>query len=293
MIQRLLIANRGEIARRIMRTCRQMGVESVAIYSDVDAGAAHVRDADRAERVGPAPASQSYLNITSVIDAAKRSGADAIHPGYGFLSENAGFADACAQAGLVFVGPPADVIRRMGSKTASRATMMAAGVPVVPGATPASQSSADLASAAREVGFPILLKAAGGGGGKGMRVVRTEADLEDAIAAARSEAERAFGNGALYVERLIERGRHIEVQLMGDTHGNVVHLLERDCTLQRRHQKVIEEAPAPTLSAAVRDRITAAGVAAGRAVGYVNAGTVEFLMEGSGDDARFYFLEMN
>jgi len=293
MIRRLLIANRGEIARRIMRTCRQMGVESVAIYSDVDAGAAHVKDADFAEPVGPAPASQSYLNIANVLDAAKRSGADAIHPGYGFLSENAGFADACAQAGLIFVGPPADVIRRMGSKTASRATMIDAGVPVVPGATPASQSSADIAAAARDVGFPILLKAAGGGGGKGMRVVRAEADLEDAIAAASSEAERAFGNGALYVERLIERGRHIEVQLMGDTHGHIVHLFERDCTLQRRHQKVIEEAPAPTLSPGVRERITAAGVAAGRAVGYVNAGTVEFLLEGAGDDARFYFLEMN
>ena len=293
MIRRLLIANRGEIARRIMRTCRQMGVESVAIYSDVDAGAAHVKDADTAERVGPAPTSQSYLNIPNVIDAAKRSGADAIHPGYGFLSENAGFADACVQAGLIFVGPPADVIRRMGSKTASRATMIAAGVPVVPGATPASQSNADLAAAARDVGFPILLKAAGGGGGKGMRMVRAEADLDDAIAAARSEAERAFGNGALYVERLIEHGRHIEVQLMGDTHGHIVHLFERDCTLQRRHQKVIEEAPAPTLSPGVRARITAAGVAAGRAVGYVNAGTVEFLLEGAGDDARFYFLEMN
>ncbi len=293
MIRRLLIANRGEIARRIMRTCRQMGVESVAIYSDADAGAAHVKDADAAERVGPAPASQSYLNIANVLDAAKRSGADAIHPGYGFLSENAGFAEACAQAGLIFVGPPADVIRRMGSKTASRATMIDAGVPVVPGATPVSQSSADITAAAREVGFPILLKAAGGGGGKGMRVVRAEADLDDAIAAARSEAERAFGNGALYVERLIERGRHIEVQLMGDTHGHIVHLFERDCTLQRRHQKVIEEAPAPTLSPGVRERITAAGVAAGRAVGYVNAGTVEFLLEGAGDEARFYFLEMN
>ena len=293
MIRRLLIANRGEIARRIMRTCRQMGVESVAIYSDVDAGAAHVKDADTAERVGPAATSQSYLNIPNVIDAAKRSGADAIHPGYGFLSENAGFAEACVQAGLIFVGPPADVIRRMGSKTASRATMIAAGVPVVPGGTPASQSNADIAAAARDVGFPILLKAAGGGGGKGMRMVRAEADLDDAIAAARSEAERAFGDGALYVERLIERGRHIEVQLMGDTHGNIVHLFERDCTLQRRHQKVIEEAPAPTLSPAVRERITAAGVAAGRAVGYVNAGTVEFLLEGAGDDARFYFLEMN
>jgi acetyl-CoA carboxylase biotin carboxylase subunit len=293
MIRRLLIANRGEIARRIMRTCRQMGVESVAVYSEVDSGAAHVKDADAAELIGPAPASRSYLNIANVLGAAKRSGADAIHPGYGFLSENAAFADACAQTGLIFVGPPADVIRRMGSKTASRATMIAAGVPVVPGATPASQSNADIAAAARDVGFPILLKAAGGGGGKGMRVVRTDADLDDAIAAARSEAERAFGNGALYVERLIERGRHIEVQLMGDSHGNIVHLFERDCTLQRRHQKVIEEAPAPTLSPAVRERITAAGVAAGRAVGYVNAGTVEFLLEGTGDDAHFYFLEMN
>ena len=293
MIRRLLIANRGEIARRVMRTCREMGVETVAIYSDVDANAAHVKDADRAEHVGPAPASQSYLNIGNVIEAAGRAGADAIHPGYGFLSENAGFAEACEKAGLIFVGPPASVIRRMGSKTASRASMIAAGVPVVPGATPASQSNEDLAAAAREVGFPVLLKAAGGGGGKGMRVVRSEAELDDAIASARSEAERAFSNGALYVERLIERGRHIEVQLIGDSHGHVVHLFERDCTLQRRHQKVIEEAPAPTLSPAVRERITSAGVAAGRAVGYVNAGTVEFLLEGTGDDAQFYFLEMN
>ena len=293
MIRRLLIANRGEIARRIMRTCRQMGIETVAIYSDADASAPHVKEADAAELVGPAAAAQSYLNIANVIAAATRAGADAIHPGYGFLSENADFAEACANAGLIFVGPPAEVIRRMGSKTASRETMIAAGVPVVPGATPASQSNADIAGAAREAGFPILLKAAGGGGGKGMRVVRAASELDDAITAARSEAQRAFGNGALYVERLIERGRHIEVQLMGDTHGNIVHLFERDCTLQRRHQKVIEEAPAPTLSPVVRDRITAAGVAAGRAVGYVNAGTVEFMLEGTGEDAQFYFLEMN
>jgi acetyl-CoA carboxylase biotin carboxylase subunit len=293
MIQRLLIANRGEIARRIMRTCRQMGIATVAAYSDADASAAHVAESDFKELLGPAPATQSYLNIAKVIDAARRSGADAIHPGYGFLSENAAFAEACAQAGITFVGPPADAMRKMSSKTASRSTMAAAGVPVVPGETPKSQSLADIRAAITAVGLPVLLKAAAGGGGKGMRIIRTDAEIDDAIAAAKSEAERAFGNGAVYVERLIERARHIEVQILGDGRGNVLHLFERDCTLQRRHQKVIEEAPAPRLSAAVRDRLTSAGVAAGRAVGYVNAGTVEFLLEGDGDDARFYFLEMN
>ena len=293
MIQRVLIANRGEIARRVIRTCRAMGIASVAIYSEADADAPHVRDADAAEPVGPAPATASYLNIPRVIDAARRSGADAVHPGYGFLSERAEFADACAQAGLTFVGPPAAVIRSMGSKTAARATMIAAGVPVVPGETPADQSPASIAAAARAVGLPVLLKAAAGGGGKGMRIVRGADDLDDAIVAARSEAERAFGDGALYVERLIEHARHIEVQIFGDTHGNVVHVFERDCTLQRRHQKVIEEAPAPRLAPAVRARLLAAAVSAGRAVGYVNAGTIEFLLEGDGDDARFYFLEMN
>jgi acetyl-CoA carboxylase biotin carboxylase subunit len=296
MIRKVLIANRGEIARRVIRTCREMGIATVAVHSDVDRDTPHVREADEAIAIGPAPASESYLNIPRVIDAARRSGADAVHPGYGFLSERAEFAEACAAAGLIFVGPPAGVIRNMGSKTAARQTMAAAGVPVVAGATPASQTVEAIAAAVREVGLPVVLKAAAGGGGKGMRLVRTEAgdaDVSEAIASARSEAERAFGDGTLYVERLIERARHIEVQIFGDTQGNAVHLLERDCTLQRRHQKVIEEAPAPRLAAGVRARLLEAAVAAARAVGYVNAGTIEFLLEGEGDSARFYFLEMN
>ncbi|HXT69354.1 MAG TPA: biotin carboxylase N-terminal domain-containing protein [Vicinamibacterales bacterium] len=293
MIRRVLIANRGEIARRVIRTARAMGIASVAIYSEPDAGAPHVREADAAEPVGPAPAAESYLNIGAVIEAARRSGADAIHPGYGFLSERPEFADACAAAGIIFVGPPASVIRAMGSKTAARATMIEAGVPVVPGETPADQSATAIATAARKVGFPVLLKAAAGGGGKGMRIVRGAGELDDAIAAARSEAQRSFGDGTLYVERLVERARHIEVQIFGDTHGNVVHVLERDCSLQRRHQKVIEEAPAPRLAPSVRARLLDAAVAAGKAVGYVSAGTIEFLLEGEGEDARFYFLEMN
>ena len=293
MIRRVLIANRGEIARRIIRTCRAMGIGSVAVYSEPDVHALHVREADFAEPIGPAPANQSYLNIPRVIEAARRSGADAVHPGYGFLSERAEFADACAEAGLTFVGPPASVIRDMGSKTAARATMIAAGVPVVPGETPPDQSPAAIANAVRAVGLPALLKAAAGGGGKGMRIVRKPGEIDDAIVAARTEAERAFGDGMLYVERLIERARHIEVQIFGDTHGNVVHVLERDCSLQRRHQKVIEEAPAPQLSPKVRATLLDAAVAAARAVGYVNAGTIEFILEGEGDEARFYFLEMN
>ena len=295
MIRRVLIANRGEIARRVIRTCRDMQIATVAVYSEADAGAPHVREADASELLGPAPAAESYLKIPAVIDAARRSGADAVHPGYGFLSENAAFAEACEAASLVFIGPPAAVIRRMGSKTGAREAVASGGVPVVPGVTPVSQEPAAIAAAAISLGLPVVLKAAAGGGGKGMRIVREAALLEESVIAARSEAERAFGNGALYVERLIDRARHIEVQIMGDAHGHLVHLFERDCTLQRRHQKVIEEAPAPRLSPKVRARLTDAAIAAGRAVGYINAGTVEFLLEGDGaeDDARFYFLEMN
>ncbi len=293
MIQRVLIANRGEIARRVIRTCRTMGIASIAVYSEADADAPHVREADEAVAIGPAPSTESYLNIPRVIEAARSARADAVHPGYGFLSENAAFADACESAGLVFVGPPASVMRRMGSKTGARALMSAAGVPVVPGVTPDSQDDADIAAAVAKVGFPALLKAAGGGGGKGMRAVRTAGDVEAAVGAARREAERSFGNGTLYVERLIEQSRHVEVQIFGDRHGRLVHLFERDCTLQRRHQKVIEEAPAPTLTPAVRARLTTAALTAARAAGYVNAGTVEFLLTGDGDAAAFYFLEMN
>jgi acetyl-CoA carboxylase biotin carboxylase subunit len=293
MIRRILIANRGEIAIRVIRACRELGIRAIAVYSEADAESPHVAAADEAVLIGPAPASESYLKIPVIIEAARRSKADAIHPGYGFLSENAGFAAACEAAGITFIGPPSAVIARMGSKTGAREAMQKAGVPVVPGDTPRSQSDADLLASMKTVGFPLLLKAASGGGGKGMRTVRSAAEALEAIGAARREAERAFGAGALYVERLIERPRHIEVQIFADAHGSIVHLFERDCTLQRRHQKVVEEAPAPTLTAAVRARITEAALLAARTVGYVNAGTIEFLLEGSGDDARFYFLEMN
>jgi acetyl/propionyl-CoA carboxylase alpha subunit len=293
MIRRLLIANRGEIACRITRACRDLGIRAIAVYSDADADAPHVTGADEAIRIGPPPATESYLSIPAILDAARKTRADAIHPGYGFLSENAAFATQCAEAGFTFVGPPGAVIGRMGSKTAARATVRAAGVPVVPGETPASQSEADIEAAIRRVGYPVLLKASSGGGGKGMRVVRSDAEAAEAIATARREAERAFAAGALYAERLVERPRHIEVQIFADTHGNVVHLFERDCSLQRRHQKVIEEAPGPTMTPRLRERITQAAIAAARSVNYVNAGTCEFLLDGQGDEAPFYFLEMN
>ncbi len=293
MMKRLLIANRGEIAVRIARACREAGVESVAVYSEADRGAPHARAADRAVAIGPASAAASYLSIPAILGAARESGADAVHPGYGFLSENAAFAEACAGAGLAFVGPPAAVIERMGSKIAAREAMQAAGVPVVPGVTPRDQHDAGVAAAAASLGYPVIVKASAGGGGKGMRVARDAEDIGELAAAARREAEAAFGDGTLYVERLLERPRHVEIQVMADRHGRVVHLFERDCSVQRRHQKIIEESPSPALSPALRDRMGAAAVAAARAVGYENAGTVEFLVEGEGDEARFYFLEMN
>jgi acetyl-CoA carboxylase biotin carboxylase subunit len=293
MIRRVLVANRGEIALRVIRACRALGIESVAVYSQADEDAPHVRAADRALSVGPAPSSASYLNIPRIIDAARMADADALHPGYGFLSENPLLAEACEAGGITFVGPPAAVMRRMGSKTGARAVAADAGVPVVPGRVPASQDDAELAAAASEVGYPILLKAAAGGGGRGMRIVRTAAEFEAALTSARQEALRAFGRDTLYVERLIEHARHIEVQVFGDRHGSVVHLFERDCTLQRRHQKVIEEAPASSVSPLVRGRLAAAAVALARSLRYEGAGTVEFLVEGSGDDGAFYFLEMN
>jgi acetyl-CoA carboxylase biotin carboxylase subunit len=292
-IRRLLIANRGEIAVRIARACREAGIESVAVFSDADANALHVRTADRAVRIGPPPATESYLNLAAIIEAARGVGADAIHPGYGFLSERAAFARACESAGLIFVGPPAAVIERMGSKIAARELMQSAGVPVVPGSVPPDQSDDGIGVAAREIGYPVLIKASAGGGGKGMRVVRDDSEVRPLSQSARREALAAFGDGTLYVERLIERPRHVEIQVFGDTHGNVVHLFERECSLQRRHQKVIEESPSPSIGAAVRARMGDAAVAAARAAAYVNAGTIEFLVEGSGDAARFYFLEMN
>ena len=292
-IRRLLIANRGEIALRIIRACREMGIETVAVYSDADAIARHVRAADMAVRLGPAPAGESYLKIGAVIDAARGAGADAVHPGYGFLSERASFAQACADAGLIFVGPPAEAISAMGSKIGARALMERAGVPVVPGRTPADQTDDGVAAAATEVGFPILIKASAGGGGKGMRAARDARELAEAIPAARREAHAAFGDGTLYVERLIERPRHVEVQVFADDHGHAVHLFERECSVQRRHQKIVEESPSPVLTAAVRDRMGRAAIAAATSAGYRNAGTIEFLLEGHREDARFYFLEMN
>jgi acetyl-CoA carboxylase biotin carboxylase subunit len=292
-MRRVLIANRGEVAVRIIRACREAALESVAVFSDADATSPHVRLADYAAHLGPPPARQSYLDIARVIDAARRHDADAVHPGYGFLAENAAFASACVDAGLIFVGPPADVIARMGSKTAARQLMRSAGVPVVPGAELENQDDAALAEAAAAVGYPLLVKASAGGGGKGMRVVREAAELVEALGAARREAEAAFGDARVYLERLIERPRHIEVQVLADAHGHIVHLFERECSAQRRHQKVVEESPSPALTPALRARMGKAAVTAAVACGYRNAGTVEFLLEGTGDDARFYSLEMN
>jgi acetyl-CoA carboxylase biotin carboxylase subunit len=292
-MNRVLIANRGEIAVRIIHACREAGLHSVAVFSDADVNARHVQLADRAVRLGPAPASESYLNIAAILAAAADTKADAIHPGYGFLSERPELASACERAGVTFVGPSADVIARMGSKLAARALMQSAGVPVVPGATPPDQSDDGIVNAAREIGYPVLVKASAGGGGKGMRVVRREGEARESAAAARREALAAFGDGTLYVERLIQKPRHIEVQILADAHANVVHLFERDCSLQRRHQKVIEESPSPVVTPELRERMGAAAVAAARAAGYRNAGTIEFLVEGQGRDATFYFLEMN
>ncbi|MFN8059302.1 MAG: acetyl-CoA carboxylase biotin carboxylase subunit [Vicinamibacterales bacterium] len=293
VIRRVLVANRGEIAVRIIRACREVGIETVAVYSDADALARHTRLADFAVRLGPAPATESYLDTGAILDAARRLHVDAVHPGYGFLSENAAFADACRSAGLIFVGPSPEAISAMGSKTAARARMEAAGVPVVPGARPADQTTDGVRAAALSVGFPLLIKASAGGGGKGMRGVESPTGLDEAIDAARREAEHAFGDGALYVERRLDRPRHVEIQVFGDGEGHVVHLFERDCSVQRRHQKIIEESPSPILSADLRRRMGDAAVAAARAVGYRNAGTVEFLVQGDDRAAAFYFLEMN
>ena len=293
MFRRILIANRGEIAVRVIRACREMGIESVAVYSDADARAPHVVLADRAVRIGPAAPAESYLSAEALVAAARESGAEAVHPGYGFLSENPAFAAACASAGVTFIGPPARAIERMGSKIAARQLAQEAGVPVVPGEVPADQGDAALAAAARHVGFPILLKPSGGGGGIGMKVVRDESSLGAAAAQARREARAAFDDETLYVERLVERPRHVEIQVLADHHGGIVHLFERECSVQRRHQKVIEETPSTAVTPGVRRRMGEAAVAIARAAGYRNAGTIEFLHEGTGDAAAFYFLEMN
>jgi 3-methylcrotonyl-CoA carboxylase alpha subunit len=291
--KRILIANRGEIAVRVIRACRELGIEAVAVYSDADARALHVALADQAVRIGPPPPAESYLSMDAIIAAAQSAGADAIHPGYGFLSENHDFAGSCAAHGLKFIGPPASVIATMGSKVAARELARKAGAPIVPGETPREQSDEAIADAARRVGFPVLLKPSEGGGGIGMKAVRVEAELVRAIPQARREAEAAFGDGTLYVERLIDRPRHVEFQILADAHSHVVHLFERECSIQRRHQKVIEETPSTAVTPALRQRMGDAAVAVARAAGYVNAGTIEFLLEGSGDNASFYFLEMN
>ncbi|GAP62408.1 3-methylcrotonyl-CoA carboxylase alpha subunit [Ardenticatena maritima] len=287
--EKILIANRGEIAVRIIRACRELGVRTVAVYSDADAHARHVFLADEAVHIGAAPATDSYLRGERIIEAALQTGAQAIHPGYGFLSENADFAEAVNAAGLVFIGPPPDAIRAMGSKTAARETMQRAGVPVVPGYQ-GGGAFEDYAAAAERIGYPILVKAAAGGGGKGMRIVEHPNTLRDAIEAAQREAQKAFGDGRVYLEKYVREPHHVEVQVLADTHGTVLHLCERECSVQRRHQKIIEESPSPLLDEALRERMGAAAVAAARAVGYVNAGTVEFLVDA---DRNFYFLEMN
>ena len=291
MFRKVLIANRGEIAVRIMRALREMGIRSVAVFSDADRNSLHVRMADEAEPVGPAPSAESYLRIDRILDAARKHGAEAIHPGYGFLSENAEFAAACEDAGIVFIGPSAQSIRSMGSKTAARRTAIAAGAPVVPG-TDHAATVEDVRAFARAHGFPVLLKAVAGGGGKGMRRVDTESELESAFRNASSEAGRAFRDPAIYVEKLVENPRHIEIQVIGDRHGNMVHLGERECSIQRRHQKVMEECPSPlvVLHPEMRQSMGEAAIRAAAAAGYYNAGTVEFLVD---RQRRFYFLEMN
>ncbi|CUM41042.1 Methylcrotonyl-CoA carboxylase biotin-containing subunit [Streptomyces venezuelae] len=287
MFDTVLVANRGEIAVRVIRTLRALGVRSVAVYSDADADARHVREADTAVRIGPPPASESYLSVPALLDAAARTGAQAVHPGYGFLAENAAFARACADAGLVFIGPTAEAISLMGDKIRAKETVKTAGVPVVPGA-----ADPELVEAARELGAPVLLKPSAGGGGKGMRLVRDLSVLEEEIAAARREARASFGDDTLLVERWIDRPRHIEIQVLADTHGNVVHLGERECSLQRRHQKIIEEAPSVLLTPEIRAAMGAAAVEAARSCGYVGAGTVEFIVPGV-DPSAYYFMEMN
>ena len=290
--RKILIANRGEIAVRVIRACREMGIATVAVYSDADRAALHVRMADEARLIGPAPAAESYLRLDKIMEAARASGAEAVHPGYGFLSENPALPRACEEAGLEFIGPGAEAMEVMGSKTRARQTMLAAGVPVVPGS---SLAVADLEAArieAASFGYPVLVKAAAGGGGKGMRRVEREEDLAAAFREAASEAERAFGEGSLYIEKYLLQPRHIEIQVLGDRHGHVIHLGERECSLQRRHQKVLEECPSPLVAAhpEMRAAMGETAVRAARAAGYYNAGTVEFLVD---QDRRFYFLEMN
>ncbi len=289
MIKKVLVANRGEIAIRVMRSCREMGIATVAVYSEADRSSMHVRYADEAFFIGPSPSSESYLVIDKIIKAAKQSGADAIHPGYGFLSENAGFADRCKKEGIIFIGPSSYAINTMGDKITARKTMMAAGVPVVPGSDLITDEE-DALKKIKEIGLPVMVKASAGGGGKGMRLVSKEKDIISSIRAAQSEARAAFNDDAIYIEKYIESPHHIEFQILGDNHGNVIHLFERECSVQRRHQKVVEETPSPLITPKVREEMGAFAVAAAKAVNYSGAGTIEFIVD---DKLNYYFLEMN
>ena len=290
MFKKILIANRGEIAIRIMATCREMGIRTVAVYSDADRSAQHAREADETYYIGPAPASQSYLGISIILDVAKESGAEAIHPGYGFLAENAAFVEACEKAGIIFIGPPASAMRLMGSKIAAKQLAQSVGAPTIPGYNGESQDDMVLMSEAQRIGFPLLIKASAGGGGKGMREVHAAADFKEQLAGARREAQAAFGDATVFLERFVQQPRHVEIQVLGDTFGNLIHLGERECSIQRRYQKIVEESPSVALTPALREEMGAAAVRIAKAAGYVNAGTLEFMLD---TGKRFYFLEMN
>ncbi|PKN20497.1 MAG: pyruvate carboxylase subunit A [Deltaproteobacteria bacterium HGW-Deltaproteobacteria-6] len=290
MFEKILIANRGEISVRIMSTCREMGIKTVAVHSEADKEALHVLEANQTVCLGPAEPSESYLQMDRIISAAKQTGAQAIHPGYGFLSENPVFAQRCAQEGIIFIGPPAGVIRNLGNKTVARQIMIKSDVPVIPGMMAAEQNHDILIKEADRIGYPVIIKAAAGGGGKGMRIVWSPEDFREAAVSAASEARSAFGNGDIYLEKYFEKSRHVEFQILADTHGNIIHLLERECSIQRRHQKIIEETPSPALTPTLREAMGKSAVAAAKAAGYINAGTVEFLLDETG---KFYFLEVN
>ncbi|QSO53330.1 acetyl-CoA carboxylase biotin carboxylase subunit [Alicyclobacillus curvatus] len=290
MFKRVLVANRGEIAVRVIRACRELGIETVAIYSEADADSLHVQLADEAYCIGPTPSKQSYLHIPSIMSVATLTGVDAIHPGYGFLAENSDFAEVCEQCGITFIGPSAYAIETMGDKSVAKETMKSAGVPTVPGSDGLLQTPEEALAIAEEIGYPVIIKATAGGGGKGIRIVRDPESLRQAVVTAQREAETAFGNAGVYLEKYIERMRHVEIQVMADRHGNAVHLGERDCSVQRRLQKLVEESPCPVLSEETRQKMGAAAVAAAKAVDYVGAGTIEFIYS---DDGSFYFMEMN
>jgi len=290
MFHKILIANRGEIALRIIRACKELGIKTVAVHSDVDSQSLHVKLADESICIGPAPSAKSYLNMKAIISAAEVTDADAIHPGYGFLSENAEFAEICGNCGLTFIGPTPENMRRMGDKITARQTVTAAGVPILPGTKEGVKNAEEAKKIAAKIGYPVIIKATAGGGGRGMKVVHSPASLPNAFAAARSEAQAGFGNPDVYIEKFCERPRHVEIQIMADKHGNVIHLGERDCSIQRRHQKLIEEAPCPVLTPELRQRMGECAVAAAKAVGYTSVGTMEFLLD---QNNNFYFMEMN